>query len=110
MHMKKALILALALWAGASNFAYAAAQEECASVMRRHACPSSMPCQCTIQAPSSEQTVPAQIHISLERPQIAVLSVNSEVIIPADVRFEKEPFESPPKEAPLYQLFSVYRI
>ena len=109
-HMRKMLILALALWAGTSNLAYAAAQEECASKMERHACPSSMPCQCAIQAPSSEQVVPTPVHTSLEKLQLAVLSVTSAVVMPADFRFAKEPFESPPKEVPLYQLFSVYRI
>ena len=108
--MKKALILALALWVGTSNFAYAAAQQECASMAERHACPSSMPCQCSVQVPSNEQAAPVQIHAILEKPHVAVLSVASEAVIPVDFRFVKEPFESPPKEVPLYQLFSVYRI
>jgi hypothetical protein len=108
--MRKMLILTLALWAGVSNFAYASARIECAGMMEQSACPAAMPCQCSIQAPSSERTLPADMYVQFGPLQAGLPVVISDVTMPDHWRMKISPFESPPKHPPLYQLFSVYRI
>lgn len=120
--MAKTLVLALALWTGVSNFAYASARLECASMMQQtassssrqvkadHSCCESTPCQCAIKQPLSQQSVPLRA-VNSAFGQTAALPLSStEAVLPASTFFITHTSESPPEHPPLYVLFSVYRI
>ncbi len=112
MIINKALVIALALWVGTANFAYASAKVECAGMMMSsHSnCTEKSPCQCSIQTPSNEQALPVNTEIRIQLLQAGLPIVNSEALAFINFHSINNPFESPPKQPPLYQLFSVYRL
>lgn len=114
--MKRALIITLAFWIGIANFAYASAQIECGDRMQfqevksSHACCRTVPCECAVEGRTNNQTAPFQAMTqrpALDPPSSPLAVV--EIVLPTVRRFDRR-VEPSPHQAPLYTLFSVYRI
>jgi hypothetical protein len=109
--MKKTVILVFSFWVAVGNFAYASANLECASRMQTSSCcPSTDACDCEMKAAFEDLTIPVAVTPTHEL-AVSHTAVISEIILPLTTSWlPVSAFESPPKNQPLYQLFSSYRI
>ncbi len=120
--IKRISVLALVLWLGAGNVAYASARSVCASMMNQsmgspamvkgeHDCcaPKSSPCQCSIKERSNDLSVP--VGSQLERTELTAVThvlTDHTPLVSKTVSSEALLFKSPPGS--LQTLYCVFRI